>query len=228
MVGRKGRVAHPQLVLGDAGYKWSSRVVVGATCGCENTRAAQKVLVSDYAIVITVGAIEIPCFCCFLGRNSIGGHGFRLDLTRSPRVKAAITRIALVIDRRRLAVRGGGESAIKEALGDANRRPVVLERRHNDRRGAQCRALDRWDDTGHILLGQAGGCQDLLRELLKSVRLGRHVRQGKEADFAENGDSSLDVAEVQRVVEARHLVATHLGDLGHLAEFLGVAPISTI
>lgn len=44
-----------------------------------------------------------------------------------------------------------------------------------------------------------------------------------QANVAEDGDASLDVAEVERIVEARHGVAAHLCDLGHLAELLGVA-----
>ena len=44
-----------------------------------------------------------------------------------------------------------------------------------------------------------------------------------ETDFAEDVDAGLDVAEVESVVEATHLVPSHLGNLGHLGQLVRVA-----
>lgn len=109
----------------------------------------------------------------------------------------------------------------------------------DDWRGQNTGAL-RARQMRQILLRQTSDLDDLLSFLFKSVGLGGQVCEGicsagvrsglrrsrkgpTESNILQHSDSSLHVAEVEGIVEPRHVVTPHLGNLGHLLELLRIA-----
>jgi hypothetical protein len=167
VIRREGRVAHPELLLGDPRGDDTVEVLV---------HRDGLLLLIPIHLLIALLRCQIPRILRLLCRSAI----YRHTILAGPLVHSTsgISVAVLNLSTAAFSVRRSCERTVEEGLSDTDRRPVGFRGGGDDGRGAQSGGLNGGEEGSDVFFVETGGGEDVLGELDESIALGSEVRKG--------------------------------------------------